>query len=723
MDTLVSHETIGDALKRRGVRAVAYFHTDHFEPWRQVPGRDGGMERGIDDVATYLQSTASLDFARRASLFYKANVNYMVSGHRGLLRADPDDLLGFLPRSPHSLRIGRAMIGPIAASAHELQIHLHHENFTYNDTARDPETFAYLQTPRGRSFDNARLELAIRLGLETVREDAAIELTRWFFVHGHWALNASDPHECTIVREIELLQRNGCLGDFTQPAGRGHVDSRIDVPYLVDPVAQPKGYDSPLANPVEAAGAGASAAGRFFIWASATTHGSCSIDTYSPSVERRLKTPEFTALDHARNAVVIDGVLYLKTHCHSLSPLYWKADGLPTPHSDPRVQAELRALFDAADVAGLEVAFQTVSETYDRILGAAAPSKRDLVEEFELRTGSPMEPIGLTVDFMTPDGARTPPPPLAPRPESLPAPSIVDPQKATEEALDRLGSGARSPAVAYVVPLNAATSGALDDTADQAFIDGAAALPDLMAARDVVKVNLIASRVARAQSAELGSVGSGVTNFYGSRAERGVLLQPSEVLCATFVGAWLPRAHGVYEIGCGLGVLTSLLAARGVSAIGLERNGARLATAKAIAIAVMEESKGAARAPRLVRGLFPKALRRKGDLAASVALVTNLLGTATPEQQEGFIAGLRAFGAVLIDVQRFYTRRTTRRQIAELLDMFAANGFDTPRLAFDLGPDGRFMVLTNPKPRRRPGLTALLVRLGVIRDQPLLIEP
>ena len=110
------------------------------------------------------QSTASLDFARKASLFYKANVNYLVSGDRELFRADPDDLLGFLPRSPHTLRIGRAMIAPIAASDHDLQVHTHHEYFTYNDTARDPLTFAYLQTPRGRAFDNARLELAIRLG-------------------------------------------------------------------------------------------------------------------------------------------------------------------------------------------------------------------------------------------------------------------------------------------------------------------------------------------------------------------------------------------------------------------------------------------------------------------------------------------------------------------------------------------------------------------------------
>ena len=155
-----------------------------------------------------------------------------------------------------------------------------------------------------------------------------------------------------------------------------------------------------------------------------------------------------------------------------------------------------------------------------------------------------------------------------------------------------------------------------------------------------------------------------------------------------------------------------------VRAIGVERNGARLATAKAIAEAVMTGTPDA-RAPRLVRGLFPRALRRQAGLASSVALVTNLLGTATPEQQEAFIGGLRAFGAVVIDVQRFYIRRTTTKQVAELLEMFAAAGFDSPRLAFDLGPDGRFMVFTNPKPRRRPGLMALLVRLGAVRDRSL----
>jgi len=673
------------------------------------------MERCVDDVEAYVAKSASLDFARKASLFYKANVNYLTSGDRELRRAHPDDLLGFVPRSPRDLAIGAAILAPIVASDHDLQVHIHHEYFTFNDSARDVETFAYLQTPRGRSFDNARLELCIRLGLDTLREDAGVELTRWFFIHGHWALNASDPHECTVVREIEILRRNGCLGDFTQPAGRTHVDSRIEVPYLVEPVALAKGYDSPDAHPIQAAGAGEAASERFFIWASATTHRSCSIDTYSPFVQQRTKTPQLTAMEHARDGVVIDCVLYVKTHCHSLNPAYCKADGRPMPHTDPGIQAELRALFHAADGIGAEVTFQTVSEIYDNILAAAAPQSRDLAAEFDLKSGSPMAPMGLTVEFMGSDGIRGPAPPLAPRPAELPEPSLAasaDGQVQAREAPS---------AVAYIVPVEAPASALGADRTDgvAALIDAAESLPELMEAADVLRINMQAGPMATALAADVGAEASGVTGFYGPRAREETLLQPSEVLCAAFVEQRLPGVHSVYEIGCGLGVLTTLLAMRGLRAIGVERNGARLATAQTIAEALLAGSSGAERAPRFIKGTFPKVLRKETKLSASVALVTNLLGTASPEQQEGFVRGLRLFGAVLIDVQRFYVRRSTRRQIHELEEIFTLAGFDAPRLAFSLGPDGRFLLFTNPRPRRRFGLEALLALVGGTRDEPL----
>ncbi len=491
------------------------------------------MDRCADDVESYLRLTAGLDFARKASLFYKANVNYLTSAGRELIRADPDDLLGFVPRSARDRRIGKAIVEPIAASEHDLQVHIHHEYYTFNDTPRDPDTFAYLQTPHGRSFDDARLELAIRLGLDTLREDGGVELSRWFFIHGHWALNGSDPHECNVVREIEILQRNGCLGDFTQPAGRVHVDSRIDVPYLVDPAPLPKGYDTPASNPTQAAGAGPMAAEKFFIWASATTHRTCSIDTYSPIVQQRLKNPEATALDHARSGVVIDGVLYLKTHCHSLHPIYCQKDGLPTPHADPGVQAELRTLFAAADRIGADVRFLTATEVYDAVVGARTPPARDLVAEFQLSVGSAMEPIGVEVDFTARDGSRVAAPPLAARPTGFPAPSLP--------ATGAVGD--HPEIVSHIIPVISAVAVATEAEAPKdegALINAALASPLMMAADDVQRVNAAACDVALERIASLGAEASGVTGFYGPRARQRQLLQAPEVLCANLVQTCLP---------------------------------------------------------------------------------------------------------------------------------------------------------------------------------------
>jgi SAM-dependent methyltransferase len=712
-----SGASIADVLKSRGVHTLVYFHTDHFEPWRLVPDRDGGMERCIDDVEKYLSSMAQLDFARKASLFYKANVNYLMSADRELVRVDPEDLLGFVPRSPRDRSIGRGIVEPIVASSHDLQVHIHHEYYTFNDTPRDANTFAYLQTPRGRSFDDARLELGIRLGLDTLREDGGVELDRWFFIHGHWALNGSDPHECNVVREIEILKRNGCLGDFTQPAGRIHVDSRMEAPYLVEPVPAAKGYDTPASNPIDAAGARTRTANRFFIWASASTHRTCSIDTYSSFVQQRLRTPEATALDHAKTSVVIDGVLYLKTHSHSLQPVYFARDGLPMPHLDPGVQMELRTLFKAADRVGIEVRFSSVSEVYDAVLDATPAAPRDLVHEFQLGRTAAMEPLGLTVEFRTPDGHSAPPPELGARSHSLPAPSLAEVR--TLGDIQRRGVGAESLVSAYIVPLSHVSLG--DDARplerQEPLIDAKSETPALMDALDVIRLNREASSVAIESARELGGEGSGVTGFYGPRAQQRELLQPSEVLCAHFVQTHLTNAHSVYEIGCGLGLLSTLLALRGVAAVGVERNGARLATAQRIA----QKVANGAKAPKWIRGSFPKALRRGAELASSVALVTNLLGSATPEQQDSFISGLADFGAVVIDTQRFYERRVTSAQVDELCKRFLKVGFERPRLAFDLGPDGHFLLFLNPRPRGRFGVKALLSSLGLSTKKQLFV--
>jgi hypothetical protein len=351
-------------------------------------------------------------------------------------------------------------------------------------------------------------------------------------------------------------------------------------------------------------------------------------------------------------------------------------------------------------------------------LDAKPRAARDLVREFQLDRGDAMEPLGLRVDFRTPDGHSVAPPQLGARLDMFPAPSLV---KGGDH--DAGWAGRADPVSlvsAIIVPLSQAP---VEDDGRQRerrkpLIDATSVTSSLMDARDVVRLNREASVVALEAARELGGEASGVTGFYAPRAQQRELLQSSEVLCAHFVQTRLPKARAVYEIGCGLGLLSTLLSHRGVEAIGVERNGARLATAERIALKVADGAKS----PKWIKGSFPKALRGEGELGSSVALVTNLLGSATAEQQDTFIKGLADFGAVVIDTHRFYERRVTTPQIEELCDRFLQVGFSEPQLAFDVGLDGYFMLFLNPRPRQRLGLKAILSNLGLANRTPLLLD-
>jgi len=406
-----------EILKARGITRLVYFHCDHFEPWRYVEGRPADLALAVDDVERYI-AASSTGFGARATLFYKANINFLVDGDRKLWRAHPADRLGFVPPSREADGWSAAVLGALSAAGRELQVHIHHENVTWNDGIRDAAVRAYLATPENRRFDDARFELLVRLNLSLLARQANFDRSRWFFVHGQWALNASDPHECTIVREIEILRRNGCLGDFTQPAGRVHVDSRIDEPFLARPVPLAKGYDRPEAEPAAASGCGDVAEDRFFLWASRIDHRSCSIDHRAEFVVRRMADPTVFARAQAEAGFAHDGVLYVKTHAHSMDPFYWRDPAVADfPHVHPGIVRELGGLFDTAESCGIVVELATASEAFDRVTGAVPAADRDLVARYGLDKGDPMALVGCDVVHADADGP-VPPPPLRsdPRP-------------------------------------------------------------------------------------------------------------------------------------------------------------------------------------------------------------------------------------------------------------------------------------------------------------------
>ena len=220
-----ARQRLADALKARDIARIVYFHTDHFEPWRSYAGQPSIGARNAGEIALFAEAMQRIDFARRLTLFYKTSYNFGLRDGHDVIR-NAGDRLGFMRRSGEETEVANAAIGYLAReTGHEIQLHVHHENFTWNTSQGDPEIKAWLATPEGRARDDDRFELALKIYLASLEEETGLAFPRWFFVHGHWALNASDTKDCNITREIEILQRNGCLGDFTFPAGRPHVDA------------------------------------------------------------------------------------------------------------------------------------------------------------------------------------------------------------------------------------------------------------------------------------------------------------------------------------------------------------------------------------------------------------------------------------------------------------------------------------------------------------------
>src|SRR3954447_14959021 len=182
-----------DRFRQLDIASLVYFHTDHFEPWRsindQVPAVGTETVSAIHD---FVRATERIDFARRLTLFYKPHLNYALRRDTELIRADPEDLVGFLPRTDAEERFGRAaMQGIGAASDHEVQLHLHHEYYTATTAHVDSVAKVWFASPLGRALDERRLELSIRLNRDILALETGRPLDRWFFIHGHWALNAS----------------------------------------------------------------------------------------------------------------------------------------------------------------------------------------------------------------------------------------------------------------------------------------------------------------------------------------------------------------------------------------------------------------------------------------------------------------------------------------------------------------------------------------------------
>lgn len=364
-------ETLGE-LADRGVTRLDYFHCDHFEPWRW-----GIRSSGTDEILRFNELTQALWYTKRLTLFYLPHVPYILfdGDPPDNMYVVPGDRIGFPEETADQTALCQEALTALVSSGHEIQLHVHHEGFTRSDVGHYPRAREWLSAHSSEEMDEARLELALRLYLTRVRAHTGLPFARWHFVHGNWALNASDPGICRVHDEIRILQGLGCAGDFTFPAGRSIADPFCsDTPYTVVPVAAPKGYDTPQADPLPLDDPRSREPGRFFIWNSKVKHPFTSIDYSSLAMRRAYWEPEDIAVRWLRGAPVFGDRAFLKTYAHSMSSYYWEKLRLPIiPHHWPSVQIVFEMLGEACASRGIEFHLTTAGEVYEYLMTGEQP--------------------------------------------------------------------------------------------------------------------------------------------------------------------------------------------------------------------------------------------------------------------------------------------------------------------------------------------------------------
>jgi len=214
-------------------------------------------------------------------------------------------------------------------------------------------------------------DLMLAESLDRLAADTGARIDRWFFIHGVWALNASEPSMCAITDEIIRLRRAGCLGDFTFPAARPMCNPRYDRPMSIRPFDAPKCYDQPDADAIPVH-EGAGDPDRFMIWSSRMSTDEASLDYHTtPRVAANFASTGAWAGRLVRDAFQRGGTLYLKTHAHVMIGEGFDLDTgkrlTPFPHEHDGVKRLFGLLEDAMARLSGRVDYITASEAHDEL--------------------------------------------------------------------------------------------------------------------------------------------------------------------------------------------------------------------------------------------------------------------------------------------------------------------------------------------------------------------
>jgi hypothetical protein len=372
------------------ISRVVYMHADHFEPWRL-----GVNQRYADDLVAFSEMVKKSDFTRKLTLFYKPFLSYGYGPAPGPHDCIYDEPVWFRHRDEREAKIVRQSMSELMRQGtHEIGVHIHHESITCSDVAYNIPLSDWLAFNSNPQRDAERLELFLKISLQLIRDDTGLPLQRWAFVHGNWALNASDHSICQVASELLILQRNGCFGDFTFPAGRKNVNPKIEHPFTCLPIEADRVYDLPAADPQPVwPGTNAISPGRFFIWSSVVKHDSCALDYYGLNLRTNLPDIEPVLVDWFRDSVQLDDTIYVKTHAHSMAWSYWEGLKSPIiPHLHPSIQTLCGHLADVCTNFGLALEFGTARSIYEEFAGISNEGYVPRTGTREFKTRRPPAP-------------------------------------------------------------------------------------------------------------------------------------------------------------------------------------------------------------------------------------------------------------------------------------------------------------------------------------------
>jgi predicted RNA methylase len=353
-------EELVELMKSRGIKRFVHFHTDHWEPFTGCGGEWGDMaSENADVILRFIEETTNHPFFDKMTLFYNHPIR---TSHHEVMDEDTKDMLYFEPIDDKFWERYEFAVRKVATDTnHEFQVHIHHEGVTTGEYFKW-DNLPWQKGHEPSTTNSERFERYLKISLQELHRIVDLDLEKWHFLHGVWALNASDTDVCNVNDEIEILIRNGCIGDFSMPAGRSWVNSTTLAPHTVIPNNVPKGYDTEKAD-IKLIGENISKENkRFLIWNQEIPYSHCSIDLYgNDTIMEALENYMESVAFWIETSPIIGDTAFIKTHAHTMNRIFWENGG-ERPYDFPDVIRLFSTLKSVCEQADVDYEKWTVSE-------------------------------------------------------------------------------------------------------------------------------------------------------------------------------------------------------------------------------------------------------------------------------------------------------------------------------------------------------------------------